>query len=409
MMAAAWPSLPGESDVAIATRATRRDSGARPVPLEIVSTISLEEESIAIARQVLRWRQAGIDSIALVALDLLTARRVRALLERAQIAVRDETGWKLSTTSAAAAVMRWYDLVADDLYWRDLLDWLKSSFTLAGRPNKAEEIFAFEKAIRAGGAVQGTRAIRSALSAFPDPPAAGAREVLALIELQAQAARRAGPTLVAHARALQRARRARMRSALAADPVEVLVARSRGTRKRTGGVRRPRDAGRLSCAAGGTIRGSGLHRPSVDSPVVMVSLAATALRRFDAALLIGADARTCRVCRPNCSSMTNAVRAELGLATAERAQQAQSALLAALLASVPRVATWRSHRGDEPNPLSPLLEAVAVRHAACTDDAMLREPAHDIRAVDAVTQAPRHPARALAAGSCLRAPRAEPR
>ena len=109
------------------------------------------------ARQVLAWRREGLGSIALVALDRLTARRVRALLERAQVSVRDETGWRLSTTSAAAAVMRWYDLVADDFYWRDLLDWLKSSFTLSGRTNKAQEIQAFEHAIRASGALDETR------------------------------------------------------------------------------------------------------------------------------------------------------------------------------------------------------------------------------------------------------------
>jgi ATP-dependent helicase/nuclease subunit B len=125
LLAAAWPELAGANrDVAIAT--ARTQSGDRCATSGTARNRldnSLEEESIAIARQVLQWRHAGIDSIALVALDRLTARRVRALLERAQIAVRDETGWKLSTTSAAAAVMRWYDLVADDLYWRDLLDW----------------------------------------------------------------------------------------------------------------------------------------------------------------------------------------------------------------------------------------------------------------------------------------------
>ena len=89
---------------------------------------------------------------------------MRALLERAQISVRDETGWKLSTTSAAAAIMRWYDLVADDLYWRDLLDWLKSNFTLSGRLDKSHEVDRIERAIRAAGALQGAKSIRRALA-----------------------------------------------------------------------------------------------------------------------------------------------------------------------------------------------------------------------------------------------------
>jgi ATP-dependent helicase/nuclease subunit B len=134
--------------------------------------------------------------MALVSLDRLTARRVRALLERAQVMVVDETGWKLSTTSAAAALMRWYDLVADELYWRDLLDWLKSSFTLADRPGKSEEAAFIERAIRAEGVLQGAAPIRRALAvraARHDDAAAaaGAREVLELIVAQSQAMRRA--------------------------------------------------------------------------------------------------------------------------------------------------------------------------------------------------------------------------
>jgi ATP-dependent helicase/nuclease subunit B len=118
----------------------------------------------------------------------------------------------------------------------------------------------------------------------------------------------------------------------------------------------------------------------------MVSLAATALRRFDAALLVGADAQHLPTAATELLFMTNAVRAELGLATSERAQQAQAAQLAALLASVPRiVATWRLHRGDEPNPLSPLLERLQFVTQRVLDDDMLREPVRDLLAVDSVT------------------------
>jgi ATP-dependent helicase/nuclease subunit B len=390
LLVAAWPELAAaDREVAIAARADSVPRSGAPltVPLEIVSTTSLEDEAIAVARQVLQWRRAGVDSIALVALDRLTARRVRALLERAQIAVRDETGWKLSTTSAAAAVMRWYDLVADDLYWRDLLDWLKSTFTLNGRPSKAQEIFAFERAIRAGGALQGARAVRRALGALSDGHAAGAREVLALIEAQAQKARRAGPTLVAQARALQEALDALgMRAALAADPVGRSVLRElaalEGELGAFGGRATLVDFRALLAAR---FEEAAFTDRRVDSPVVMVSLAATVLRRFDAALLIGADAQHLPTAPTELLFMTNAVRSELGLPTSERAQQSQAAQLAALLASVPRVvATWRSHRGDEPNPLSPLLERLQFITRRVLGDDMLREPARDLLAVDSV-------------------------
>ena len=57
--------------------------------------------------------QDGHHHIALIAQDRLVARRMRALLARFGdgLSVHDETGWKLSTTRAAASVMSWMDVV----------------------------------------------------------------------------------------------------------------------------------------------------------------------------------------------------------------------------------------------------------------------------------------------------------
>jgi ATP-dependent helicase/nuclease subunit B len=57
--------------------------------------------------------QAGRKHLALIAQDRLVARRVRALLDRLgpSISVIDRTGWKLSTTSAAAAVNSYLELI----------------------------------------------------------------------------------------------------------------------------------------------------------------------------------------------------------------------------------------------------------------------------------------------------------
>jgi len=370
LLAAAWPELAGSEEKApIAQRADALAGIAALPPLPLLAASSLEDEATAAARQVLDWRREGVASIALVALDRLTARRVRALLERAQVAVRDETGWKLSTTSAAAAVMRWYDLVADDLYWRDLLDWLKSGFTLAGRTDKAQEVAFFERAIRAAGALQGAGAIRRALAdraaRAPEEAgeAGGAGEVLDRIVEQRQVTQRAGPTLAAHARALGEVLDALgMRAALAADPVGRSVLREIDLL----GAELAGVGGRASLAEFRALLASRFEEAAfvdkqVDSPVTMVSLPATALRPFDAALLIGADAQHLPASSTELLFMSNAVRAELGLATAERELRAQAAQLAALLANVPRVAaTWRTHRGDEPNPLSPLLQRLQL-------------------------------------------------
>ncbi len=375
LLAAAWPELVGrDTDAPIAVRADAvRALGEPPSALSIVAVTTLEEEATAVAQQVLDWRSQGIASIGLVALDRLTARRVRALLERASVSVRDETGWKLSTTSAAASVMRWFDLVIDDLYWRDLLDWLKSPFTLAQRPDKDAEVLAFERRIRSAGVVQGARALRRVLadagSGLADDHVAGAREVLALIEEQVERTRRAGPTLAAHARTLHGALDALgMRAALAADRVgSAVLGELAALAEELVGVSGQATLADFHALVASRFEEAAFVDTAVDSPVTMVSLAATTLRPFDAALLIGGGAEHLPSIPADLLFMSSAVRTDLGLAGPRDAVLAQTAALASLMSSTPHVvATWRTWRGDEPLPLSPLLERlVFVVRRAC--------------------------------------------
>lgn len=417
LLAAAWPELAGlDRDLAIATRAAAIGAAAASMaaPLSIVESTSLEDEASAVAQQVLAWRRDGVASIALVALDRLTARRVRALLERAQVSVRDETGWKLSTTSAAATVMRWYDLVADDLHWRDLLDWLKSTFTLAGRPNKLHEVFAFERAIRAGGVVQGARSMRRALGELGadagDEHAAGALQVLAQIEAQAQATQRAGSTLSAHLRVLQQTMDSlRMRAALALDPVGTAVLLElEALEAELANVEGRATLADFRALLAARFEDVAFVDRQINSPIVMVSLASTALRTFDAAIVIGADAQHLPSALAELLFMSNAVRAELGLATTDDAIREQSAQFATLLTSVPQVvATWRTHQGDEPNTLSPLLERLQLVCTRVLGDDLTRRIATDAYQIEPVASTRPAPSAALLLPSRLTASHAQ--
>ncbi len=76
---------------------------------------------------------AGRTHIALVAQDRLLARRTRALLARlgSGLSIEDETGWKLSTTRAAAALHAWLELIRCPLPGPSattLLEFLKNPF-----------------------------------------------------------------------------------------------------------------------------------------------------------------------------------------------------------------------------------------------------------------------------------------
>ena len=91
-----------------------------------------ESEARAIDLQVRRWLTQGRRDIGIVTNDRKLARRVRALLERAQVGLVDAGGWALSTTSAATALARWLECVEQNFSHVPLLDLLKSPFLQPG-------------------------------------------------------------------------------------------------------------------------------------------------------------------------------------------------------------------------------------------------------------------------------------
>jgi len=135
--------------------ANMADAPALPVRLpqdrpriRVVGSARFEDEATAAADQLVQWLNEGRRHVALVAHDRVVARRARALLARAGAPVRDETGWKLSTTRAAAALMRWFDVLARDGDTAALLDLLKSPFCLPGLAHRGSAIALMERQIR---------------------------------------------------------------------------------------------------------------------------------------------------------------------------------------------------------------------------------------------------------------------
>lgn len=84
-----------------------------------------EDEAQRAAACVLDHLAQGRAPVALVALDRLLSRRINALLAGAGVAVRDETGWKLSTTRAAAQLLALMRAAAPDAGTDAVLDALK--------------------------------------------------------------------------------------------------------------------------------------------------------------------------------------------------------------------------------------------------------------------------------------------
>jgi ATP-dependent helicase/nuclease subunit B len=84
-----------------------------------------EDEAQRAAACVIARVNAGHAPVALVANDRLLTRRVSAMLNGAGLSVRDETGWKLSTTHAAAVLMSLLRAADARASMDDVLDVLK--------------------------------------------------------------------------------------------------------------------------------------------------------------------------------------------------------------------------------------------------------------------------------------------
>lgn len=99
------------------------------ITLHAASDPSHEAEMAAAC--VLRHIEAGRSPVALAAIDRVLTRRIGAMLAARGIGIRDETGWKLSTTRAAAHVMGMLRACAWNAGSDAVLDWLKNAPAVA--------------------------------------------------------------------------------------------------------------------------------------------------------------------------------------------------------------------------------------------------------------------------------------
>jgi ATP-dependent helicase/nuclease subunit B len=129
--------LQGFQDDPLATALVSRwGVNARSVSLEVAATDvsarlhacgDAEDEAQRASACVIEHVNAGRSPVALVANDRLLTRRVSAMLHGAGLSVRDETGWKLSTTHAAARLMSLLRAAQALASMDDVLDLLKQA------------------------------------------------------------------------------------------------------------------------------------------------------------------------------------------------------------------------------------------------------------------------------------------
>ncbi|HUX91281.1 MAG TPA: PD-(D/E)XK nuclease family protein [Gallionellaceae bacterium] len=343
--------------------------------LRLFAANGLEQEARAAEVQVRCWLLAGKSSIAIVAQDRLAARRVRALLERAEVQVQDETGWILSTMAVSTVLMRWLDALQSDFYYQDMLDLLKSPYMFADQPSaeRKQTVYQLEQLLRKHGAVAHLEVfLELAQHEAPELGSALARLRQAADELV-----RKSNTLHGWLLALERSLRILgVYEGLAADAAGEKLLQAVHTWQQELAA----DTTRFSRAEWRHWLALQLDAltwrdASIDSPVLITHLAATRWRKFDAVLLLGCDAAHLPSADKAAVWFNDAVRDTLGLPVRAvyRAQQRDDLLcLLALNDSV--LATWQASKSGEANLLSPYLEILrGLHHLAYGDDLAEKE------------------------------------
>ena len=319
---------------------------------------SLEDEAQRGAQTVVDWLAEGKCAIAVVAQDRVVARRIRALLQRAQVMVADETGWKLSTTRAAAALAAWFDVVSSRAESTVLLDFLKSPFLAVGaqRDDQADLVMTIELALRRANVAGGWKAIVAAVAPGP------ARAWLHQLSDHAGAfrGRRTIDQWLAQTDAALAA--LGIATAWADDSAGVqMLAMLTAIGSDCATVAQDFSFSEWRAYVGMQMEAASFMPPMLDRRVVMLPLNGTHLRSFDAVLVVGADATHLPSVSAETLFFANAVRRELGLATRESRQLQQLRDFTELLAfNATVVLSWQAHCDGEPNPVSHWISRLAL-------------------------------------------------
>ncbi len=358
-LAAAWPETLA---MPLRQRALqlRQALPVNPVSprLSYCAATSLEDEARAADTQIRLWLHQGKRNIAVVVQDRASARRLRALLERAQILVADETGWTLDTTTASTVVMRWIDALLTGFNHVDVLDLMKSPHVLSEVADEQRllAVHQLEQGLRKHGPAQGWARLTALL------PAEAVAAHATLLALQAAAAlvhTQQSASLANWLDQLQSSLQALGASlCLVGDAAGVaLLDVLRQRRMELAGDSGLFELDEFHRWLTRELANAAFVETDVDSPVIFTHLAATRLRQFDAALLLGADARNLPSLPQQGVFFNQAVRSALGLPTrAQAVAQIQADLQQLLITTAPVQVLWQALTEGELNPVSAWLE-----------------------------------------------------
>lgn len=308
-----------------------------PPPRALVCE-GFEGEAQATAAEVLHALNRGAAPVALIAHDRELIRRVRALLERAGVALRDETGWKLSTTRAAARVMALLRAAHPRAGADARLDWLK------GEAVDPFALRSLEASWRRGGpANDAADTLWQAQRARLEPLAEAARQPLAAW----LAVLRAALDMAAlEADAAGRQVLAALHNEAASDAAWQAFVESTSL-----------DLDGFTAWVDAALEQASFVPPQTDDAVVVITpLARALLRPFGAVVFAGTDERRLGAPAASTSLLGDALARELGVPDSSERRRRETLAFAQLLRAPGLVLLRRLSDGAEPLGASVLVE-----------------------------------------------------
>ncbi len=343
---------------------------------------SFEDEAACAAATVFEHLRCGEQPVALIAQDRALVRRVRALLERQQVSVLDETGWKLSTTRAAAQVMTLLGAASPEARIDALFDWLRGG-TAWSAVGQAAALAALESACRK----QHVTRVAALGAAELDEPAARlwAAASAVLRELAAPRRQSLHAWLSALALALQRCGAMPLLMADEAGRQALVALRLDAARAGASAWAAAADEFVMSfnefSAWIDHVLEQESFRPTAASgaPVVIVPLARAMLRPFAAMVFPGTDDKHLGAPASPHALLADAQLRALGLPDAAQRRHAEALAFGQALRT-PRITLLRRRAdGTEPLAASPLLERLALALARNGRSlAAWQHPGHDL-------------------------------
>ena len=346
--------------------------------LSFIAANGREQEACAIIQQISRWQKEGLKEVALIAADRSSARRVRALLERENVLLEDESGWTIATSRAGALIDALFEIASNNAYHRDFLDLIKSPFVFSHFSTKTREnaVFLLEKTIN-------QYSLKHVLEALPRALAKNNAEEKTRLTAEWICARvGVAQTILNGKEATIAAWITRIHKVLEAlNALEVLKNDDAGQEVLRVLLKRQTELVENQMTLSFDSFRHWLNREfelahfadqSIQNSLRLMSLESVQLRLFEAAIFIGGDKEHLQSASKN-TFFNHAVRSELELTSTAQLEAKTRQKIELLLRFVPKViVSWQALNKGEARALAPVFDLLTHFHARLFGDNLIK-------------------------------------